>query len=165
MKRLIPLVLLSLYIPALLCGCKHVDPTETITNRKIPVGDITDFYYTYENINFNAFYQRYRFYVEDGEPMFYHETRKRPNGYGWTTEEDITRHGNIRLTDSQWAKVIDLLRDGFVSERKDSDEAGDAGPWTYIYWKNDKGKFQQYDFANYEQQAAFEEYCEKLAGD
>ena len=29
---------------------------ETVTNKKIPVEDITEFYYTYENINYNASY-------------------------------------------------------------------------------------------------------------
>ena len=88
MKRLRSLLWIPLCFGVLLCGCsKNEDLTDTITNKRIPIEDITDFYYTYENINYNAFYQRYRFYVEDDKLMFFHETRERPNDYGWTTEE------------------------------------------------------------------------------
>lgn len=43
---------------ALFSGCGN-NTKETVTNRKIPVEVITEFYYTRENINYNAFYQRY----------------------------------------------------------------------------------------------------------
>ena len=135
----------------------------TITSRSIPVADITDFYYTYENINYNAFYQRYRFYVEDGKYMFFHETRERPNDYGWTTEEDRTAYGSLELTGQEWLDAMTLLKDGKVSKRSDSAESGDSGPWTYIYWKNDKSVIQQYDFAGYGARTAFEEHCAELA--
>ena len=58
---------------------------ETVTNKRIPYDDVTEFCYTEENINYNAFRRRYRFYREDGKYLFYHETRERPDRYGPTT--------------------------------------------------------------------------------
>lgn len=135
-----------------------------ITDRAIPVGDVTDFYYTYENINYNAFYQRYRFYVEDGKYMFHHETRERPGDYGWTTEEDITAEGTYELSEADWMRVMALLQNGKVSERNDDDVVdGDDGPWTFIYWKGDKDTIQVFNFASYGDRSAFVKFCEELA--
>ena len=136
---------------------------ETITNRKIPLDDVTEFYYTVENINYNAFYQRYRFYTEDGRYMFHHETRERPGKYGPTAEDDITNSGTFELTAEEWKEFLTFLKDGTVSARKDSGESGGSGPWTFIYWKNDKGKYQVFDFSSYDTKANFEEFCSSLA--
>ena len=136
---------------------------ETITNRNIPVEDVTEFYYTIDNINYNAFYQRYRFYREDGKYMFHHETRERPGEYGPTTEKDITDSGTFELSDAEWNDFLTYLKDGTVSARKDTAESGGSGPWTFIYWKNDKGKYQVFDFSSYEVQTGFEEFCSALA--
>lgn len=146
----------------LLGGCNETTK-ETITNRKIPFEDVTEFYYTIENINYNAFYQRYHFYVEDGKYMFHHETRERPNEYGPTTENDITNSGTFELSDEEWRGFLSYLKDGIVSARKDNLESGDSGPWTFIYWKNDKGKFQVFDFSSYDKLTRFEEFCFTLA--
>ena len=139
------------------------ETVETITDLQIPVRDITDFYYTYENINYNAFYQRYRFYTEDGKYMLYHETREKPDDYGWTTEEDITANGTIELSESEWFDVFELLKDGTVRIRNLSDESGDAGPWMYLYWKDDQGLYQEYSFSSYETRILFETFCAELA--
>ncbi|MBQ4383740.1 MAG: hypothetical protein II795_04620 [Firmicutes bacterium] len=165
MKRMLIMVLMSLCCAALFSGCKDdaADGVEKITNRNIPVTDITDFYYTYENINYNAFYQRYRFYVEDGRYMFHHETRERPGEYGPATEKDITSSGTFELTEEEWLDFCRLLKDGTVSERQISDETGDSGPWTYIYWKNDKSKYQEYKFASVGDRNAFKDFCTGLA--
>ena len=89
MRRKRGLMLLMASCLTLLFGCGKSDK-ETVTNRNIPIDDITAFYYTVENINFNASYQRYRFSVEDGAYLFDYETRERPGDYGPTTEADIT---------------------------------------------------------------------------
>ena len=60
---------------------------------EISAGDITEFYYTYDRIGYNAFYQRYRFYTENGKHLFSHETRRTEDDYGWNTEEDVTACG------------------------------------------------------------------------
>ena len=136
---------------------------ETVTNRKIPLDDVTEFYYTYENINFNAYFQRYRFYIEDGKYMFQHETRERPDDYGPTTEEDITNIGSFELTAEEWKDFLAFLKDGTVSARNDSGETGSSGPWTFLYWKNDKGKYQVFEFPTYDARTQFEQYCSSLA--
>ena len=136
---------------------------ETITNKKIPLDDVTEFYYTYESINFNAYLQRYRFYREDGKYMFRHETRVRPGKYGPPTEEDITNSGTFELTAEEWKDFLTYLKDGTVSAGKDSAESGGSGPWTFIYWNNDKGKYQVFEFPNYDAMDRFEGYCYSLA--
>ncbi len=135
---------------------------EKTVGKQIKQGDITEFYYTYSNINYDAFYQRYRFYVEDGKHMFFHETRERKDEYGPTTEKDITKTGTIELTDEQWTAFYELLEGGTAVKRSESASTGDSGPWLYLYWKNDKGKIQEFSFASYDRRKAFEEFCGSL---
>ncbi len=144
----------------LFAGCGK----DRITNRKIPSGDVKEFYYTVENINYDAFYQRYRFYKEDGKLMFQHETREKPGAYGPATENDVTDSGTLELSNAEWKAFLAYLKDGTVSARKDSAESGGSGPWTFIYWKNDKGKYQVFEFSNSEVKAQFVAYCAALAG-
>ena len=143
-------------------GCGN-SKKETVTNRKIPLDDVTEFYYTYENINFNASFQRYRFYREGGKYMFQHETREKPEEYGPTSEEDVTKSGTFVLTAEEWKVFLAFLKDGTVSAREDSGESGSSGPWMLLYWKNDKGKFQVFEFPTYDARTQFEQYCSRLA--
>lgn len=136
-----------------------------IVGKDIQIEDVTDFYYTEENINYDACYQRYRFYVEDGKHIFFHETRERKDDYGPCTEEDTTLIGTIELTDDQWAQFTDFVNGGTVKAREESITDGDSGPWLYLYWKNDKGKYQQFSFDSYDTEARFEEFCLSLVPD
>ena len=106
--------LLSLCVAAglLLTGCKAVPVLkgDFTVGTDIRQEDVTEFYYTYENINFNASYLRYRFYTEDGGYFFYHERRERPDDYGPTTEEDIVSSGTVKLTEAQWGEFFELLK-------------------------------------------------------
>ena len=162
MKRIGGIILVMLCCMTLFGGCgKKIK--ETITNRKIPFDDVTEFYYTYENINFNASFQRYRFYREGGKYMFQHETREKPGEYGPTTEEDITNTGTFELTAEEWKDFLSLLKDGTVKARKDSGESGETGPWMFIYWRNDKEKYQVFAFPSYDARVCFEEFCSAIA--
>ena len=138
------------------------DGDEMIVGEDIAIEDITEFYFTRENINYDAYYQRYKFYVEDGKHMFFHETRERKDDYGPCTEEDTTLIGTIELTDDQWNEFADLVSKGTVKEREDSGDSGDDGPWIYLYWTNDEGKYQQFKFKSYKTEARFEEFCLSL---
>ena len=135
-------------------------------NRALSVGtdvafeDITDFYYTYASSTFPPDYQRYRFYVQDGQHWFFHETRE-----GETfplTEEDATVTGTLALSDADWARFCGYVAGGTVKDREESIEDGDAGPWMYLYWEGDRGECQEYTFASWDARTGFEAFCETL---
>ena len=157
------MIITALSLCLILAGCGagggSLFSKEMTVGKDIAADDITDFYYTKENINYGAFYQRYRFYVEDGKHLFFHETRQRPDDYGPCTEEDTTLTGTVELTEDQWDSFFELVSGGTVTARKESTESGGSGPWLYLYWKNDKSKYQQYSFASYGAQQEFEEFC------
>ena len=134
---------------------------ERTAGRDFPLSDITEFYYTLSSSTDPPHYQRYRFYTEDGKHMFYHETRE---GGGWPqTEKDITASGTVTLTDDQWQQFLHLVEEGTVKAREESLDDGDEGPWLYLYWKNDRSKYQEYSFPSYGARLDFEEFCEALA--
>ncbi|MBQ6560076.1 MAG: hypothetical protein IJL85_04510 [Erysipelotrichaceae bacterium] len=128
--------------------------------KDIKQEDITEFYYTYATSTFPPDYQRYRFYVEDGVHYFYHEKRE---GEHWPLEEDdITVCGTKELTEEEWNAFFECLSGGTVQKRSDDVVDGDAGPWFYLYWKNDHGDLQEYRFASWDDEKAFEEFCIRL---
>ena len=154
----------------MIAGCSEegilpVKKGKMTVGEGIQIDDITEFYYTYENINYNAFYQRYRFYTEDGKHMFFHETRERKNDYGPATEEDTTLTGTVELTDEQWTAFFNAISGGNVSARKESAESGGRGPWLYLYWTGDRSKNQVYEFPSLEAQKVFVDFCLALAAD
>ena len=128
--------------------------------------DITDFYYTYDWTGYNARYQRYRFYVEDEEYLFYHETRKTEDDYGWGAEADITASGTVSLSIYEWDEFLYFLSEGSATEPEEYTEAGDSGPWMYLYFRSgDETVRKEYHFASAERQSAFEEFCQSLASE
>ncbi|MBR5345418.1 MAG: hypothetical protein IK127_06295 [Clostridia bacterium] len=123
--------------------------------------DITDFYFTCSTSTYPPEYQRYRFYVEDGKKLFFHEARE---GGGWPqAEEDITLSGTVELSEEDWAAFCACLRGGTVRPRSDEVLDGDSGPWTYLYWTGDGGIDQEFSFASYAKAKEFEELCFSLA--
>lgn len=159
-RALITLMLL----PALmLFGCKGSGSSPGSVNIDgINSDDLNEFYYTFENINYNACYQRYLFHVVDGQRMFFHEKREKPDDYGWTDENDVTRKGDFVLTDEEWQQFLELIKDGEVKKRTEDVTDGGSGPWMYIYaGKDTVGK--EYYFPSYEVRLEFEAFCETLA--
>ena len=138
---------------------------EYVVGKDITIDEINEFYDTYYNINFNALYQRYYFYVQDGKHFFYHEKREKKNDYGPLNEEDITESGTIELDDETWNAFFEYLKDGTIIKRQESDEDGDAGPWYYLYWDKDKGEIQEYHFVSYGREKEFEQFCISLKGE
>lgn len=127
---------------------------------EIAFSEITDFYYTFDASWYPPLYQRYRFYVEDGAPCFYHETRE---GGGWPqTEEDITASGTVALSEAEWAAFCECIRGGIASVRVEHLEDGDAGPWMYVYWTGGEPEGREFAFESYGKQIEFEEFCEGL---
>ena len=137
---------------------------EYVVGKDIKADDITEFYDTYYNMNFNALYQRYYFYVKDGKHYFYHEKRERKNDYCPLDEKDITESGTIELSDEEWDTFFEYIKDGTVIAREESADTGDSGPWYYLYWNKDKGNIQQFSFVSYEKKNEFEQFCRSLKG-
>ena len=133
---------------------------EWVIGTDVAFEDVTDFYYTYDASSYPPRYQRYRFFTENGETMFYHETRE---GGGWPqTEEDITVSGTMRLSEEEWNAFCSCIEGGNVREREESPDAGDAGPWMFLYWDGDQGIYQEFAFSSWEKKADFEVLCETL---
>ena len=133
---------------------------EWIIGTDVAFDHMTDFYYTYDASSYPPRYQRYRFFMENGETMFYHETRE---GGGWPqTEEDITVSGTMRLSEDEWEAFCSCIEGGSVREREESLDAGDAGPWMFLYWDGDQSIYQEFAFASWEKKADFEVLCETL---
>lgn len=152
---------LLLFTVLLLCGLAAGACAEISVGADITAEDITDFYYTYAASTDPPFYQRYRFYAEDGKKLFYHETRE---GGGWPqTEENMTLSGTVELTEADWAAFFACIRDGEVATRNDEILDGDSGPWMYLYWAEDEGQYQEFTFASLEKRFEFEELCSQLA--
>lgn len=129
-----------------------------IVGETVKLKDVTDFYFTYSTSTNPPLFQRYRFYLEEnGKPVFYHEKRE---GDHWPLREgDITVSGSKELTDEQWAAFFECLRGGRVRKRRESAESGGRGPWTYLYWRGDYGKIQEFTFPSLEARRAFEDLC------
>lgn len=133
---------------------------ELIVGKDIDHSDITDFYYTVDSSAYPPEFQRFRFYLQDGVPYFYHETRQ---GDHWPlTEDDATAKKVRQLSDSQWQAFLDLIEAGSVTKRSEDASSGDGGPFLYLYWSGDRGTWQVYRFASYEKLRAFESYCQEL---
>ena len=161
-KLFIPVIIVVLLILLIVFTMTNLSKKEYVVGKDIGINQITEFYDTYYNMNFNAKYQRYYFYVKDGKYYFYHEKREKIDDYGPLEEEDITEFGTKELSQEEWQTFFDYLKDGTVIARQESITTGDKGPWYYLYWDKDKGNIQQYSFASYEKQKAFEEYCVSL---
>ncbi|MBR4462865.1 MAG: hypothetical protein IKS51_09825 [Erysipelotrichaceae bacterium] len=160
-------ILFVVAVLLVILGGRNMSLTDLVSGKKI-VGkdilsdDITEFYYTYDASTYPPDYQRYRFYAEDGRYYFYHEKRE---GDHWPLrEEDITVSGTKELTQEEWNHFFESLCGGIVQNRDDDVVDGDAGPWLYLYWKNDRGKLQEFSFASWEEEKDFEQYCLELMG-
>jgi hypothetical protein len=92
--------------------------------------------------------------------MFEHETRK---GLSWPqTEEDITCSGVSELSADDWDAFCAFLDGGTVSPRDEFPVDGDAGPWTYLYWRGDTSDSTEFSFASQEKLLRFESFCDSL---
>ena len=135
-----------------------------VVGDDIKYEDIKEFYYTYENINYGALYLRYRFYKDNDKNMFFFEKRERPNDYGPAGEDDTVAKGNIELTDEQLSEFYKLISGGLVRKRGENADSGDCGPWLYLYWNDDRNKYQEFTFESYSKESEFEDYCSQLSG-
>ena len=170
-KLMLVLICVSMIISAAGCGVvsklplpDHSDgeKTELVVGEDITDKDINEFYYTIENINYDAYYLRYKFYTEDDKHLLFFEERQRPDDYGPTTEEDTIAKTEFELSDKEWSKFYKTISGGEVCARDEDPGEGDRGPWTYLYWSGDKDKYQEYSFKSQNDRQDFEKLCEKL---
>ena len=154
--------MIACLLALLLCLLASCARAEAVVGKDVAIEDITDFYYTYETPYAVSVYQRYRFYVEDGRKLLFHESRQ---GGAWPqTEEDTVCTGTVVLTEDDWSAFFECLRGGTVDRRSDDALSGDDGPWTYLYWTGDGGEVQEYAFPSAKSRLAFEALCSRLAG-
>ncbi len=173
MKKLAIIVLcLIMLLP--LAGCTEEEPQNNaaiekpaapkngvyVVGEHIPFDSVTDFYYTISATTFPPHYQRYRFFVEDGEYKFFHETRE--GDHLPLTESDATVSETIPLNKEQWQAFLDCVAGGTVIARQEHLESGDSGPWLYLYWTGDPGDVQEFEFASVNARFSFEALCEEL---
>ena len=159
MKKIVIFILcFALLLPIL--GCNEPKKSVYVVGVDIKPEDVTEFYCTVSTSTFPPHYQRYRFYKEDGAYKFFHETRE--GDHFPLTEADATQTGTVTLSGDQWSDFLVLLVGGRVIARQEHLEAGDDGPWLYLYWTGDKGDIQEFSFVSYETRLAFESLCESL---
>ena len=142
----------------------HAIRNETVPGTKITLGEVTDFYYTYEWSGYNAEYQRYRFYAEDGKHYFYHEARAIKGDYAWGSEAPLIGSGTVELSEDEWDEFLSTISKGRADKPDDDLVDGDSGPWLYLYYVR-KGENVQmkFSFGSSAELKSFEEYCEAIA--
>lgn len=167
-KTAIILLCLLLMLPT--AACKKTEPQceqptapkdgVYVVGEHIHTTKITDFYYTVATSTYPPFYQRFRFYAEDGAYKFFHEIRE--GDHFPLTEADATVSETVTLTAEQWNEFLDCVDGGRVIARQENLDSGDDGPWLYLYWTGDPGDVQQFTFASYSARLAFEALSESL---
>ena len=119
---------------------------ERVVGVDIAAEDITEFFYTYSSSTYPPDYQRYRLYKENGIYRFYHEKSRYMNIHMKDTEAHITISGSVELSEEEWKEFLSCINGGKVKERNQESETGGSGPWLYLYWKGDGGKYQEFSF-------------------
>ena len=126
----------------------------------IPLDAVSEFWYTLDASSYPPYFEQYHFYGDDGGTRFLsHEIRE---GDHWPLyEEDAVLSETAELTKAQWAEFLSYLEGGTVTARKEDPEDGDSGPWLYLYWNGDQGKYQEFTFSSPDEQAAFEDFARR----
>lgn len=150
-------------IMLVICRFAGILPLRFTVGKSIPDSSVTEFYYTFYKTGENAYYLRYHFYKDAGEYCFQYEIREK-EGAGFLSEEDVTCSETVLLNEAQWKTFLDTINGGTVKKRSENPDAGSSGPWTYLYWQSDAGKYQEYSFSEEEKEHAFITLCKELAG-
>jgi len=144
----------------LFTGCGLFSSKGKVVGRDVTEDSFKEFYYTYSTTVNPPEFQRYRFYMEDGKPMFYHE--KREGNKVFLTEEDIMVYGTMELSEEEFKSFWNYMCNGTVRNREENTSTGGKGPWLYMYWDGDKDKCQQFSFNEDGMELEFEEFCISL---
>ena len=156
----IAIVVLAAVLCAVLSAC-GVFRTALRVGRDIAPEAITAFYSTEASSTDPPYYRQFRFWTENGKYFFAREVRE---GSHWPlTEEDITVFVEKELSEQERAELLQCLDGGTVTKRTEDISAGGSGPWLYLYWNGDRGKYQVFTFSDNEKAAAFGAFCTALA--
>ena len=148
-------------VGGLLISGAHAAQREYLVGSDVLKERIREFYYTLSSSAYPPRYQRFRFFMEDGRYLFYHESRA--GNHFPLREKDVTASGTRELRATEWDELYSCLENGTVRARREHLESGGAGPWLYLYWDGDAGRVQEYTFASHEKRKRFEAWCEALA--
>ena len=153
--------ILAIAVAVLIIAAFAARGRQRTVGTDILLSDVTEFYYTTAASTNPASRQQYRFYMEGEQWWFFHETRQ---GSHWplTEADTVISCGAKELSQQEYEQFTACISGGRVTKREENADSGGKGPWLYIYWKGDKGKYQQFSFAEYSAQTAFEDLCEKL---
>lgn len=153
--------ILAVAVAVLIIAAFAAKGRQRTVGTDVLLSDVTEFYYTTAASTNPASRQQYRFYMEGEQWWFYHESRE---GSHWPlTEKDITACGAKQLSQQEYEQFTESISGGSVTKRTENADSGSRGPWLYLYWKGDEGKYQQFAFADYAAQTAFEQFCAALA--
>ena len=152
--------ILAIAVAVLIIAAFAARGRQRTVGTDILLSDVTEFYYTTAASSNPASRQQYRFYMEGEQWWFYHESRE---GSHWPlNEKDITACGAKQLLQQEYEQFAESISGGSVTKRTENTDSGGRGPWIYLYWKGDNGKYQQFSFADYAAQTAFEQFCAEL---
>ena len=161
-RKLIIIILVVVLAAAavLVIGGDSIMRRTFIVGKSIKESDIKEFWYTVDASTDPPRFERFRFYEEDGKHWFYCEQR---SGDHWPlTEADVSLSGSVELTAEQWLELFALLSGGRVVKRTENLESGSSGPWLFLYWSRDRGKYQEFSFASAADRKAFENFASDL---
>lgn len=128
-----------------------------VVSENLSENMITEFYWTYSSSTYPPEYQRFHVFMKDGKTKFHYEKRE---GETWPLSgKDVTESGTFVMSKAQQQEFFNLIKGGTVTARDDDISSGDSGPWTYLYWKNDKGQYQVYTFPSAKAAKDFEDWC------
>ena len=159
--KIFAIAVVVLVVAAVVAVLAAKDRQRTV-GTDIPAAEITEFYCTTATSTNPAYWRQYRFYMEGEQWRFFHETRQ---GSQWplTGADTVTDCGARKLSQQEYEQFAESISGGSVTKRTENADSGSRGPWFYLYWKGDKGKYQQFAFADYTAQQNFEQLCAELA--
>ncbi len=160
-SKMVKIIIAALLVAAaVVISAALLKPSVYTVGKSIKVSEITEFYFTRASSANPPYYRRYRIYNDNGKYMLYHE--KREGDAFPLTEKNITSSGSLELGEEEKRALFECLDGGTVKKRSENTESGDDGPWTYLYWTGDKGKYQAFTFASVDKKTEFESLCEEL---
>lgn len=130
-------------------GCSGLTEEEYMFGKDFKAEQVTEFYYTVTDTSYPPKYERRHFFKRDGGYYYFHEKMEGSlPAYSEALAVIDTGDERVRpITEEQWLQLTEILLGGKVTKRsEDITEGGGSRPAVFLYWTNDKGKYQVYSF-------------------